>query len=390
MKNLRAKLVVSVMIIVAVCVVMTGAVSFIFARNDKSLVVAFAIAFIISMIIGTVGTIIFSGILIKPIENITNKLEDGNKDIDELLEIVNDTIDDLRTMSDNLDMTAEAVNEGSGVVNEKTNGIVEAMERQCNLIEDTKKQLDVLEQYFSDYKDKFGVSNKQLCGAQTCISESANVTHRLNETSELSSANILKIQKEVMGLSAISESINNIVDTIASISEQTNLLALNASIEAARAGEAGKGFAVVAGEIGGLSAQTADATNEISSHIYNIRTVIDNTVEIINKSMSVFDENAQNVEEVLDSFDRIQGFVETLSDVNKDLSDSLEYIGETSQLMNATLIRLGEDAVESSMSAQEALDASLEQEEMIYALKECVADVAGMVTVLSDGASEFN
>lgn len=390
MKNLRVKLVVSVMIIVAVCVVMTGAVSFIFAENDKSLIIGFAVAFAISMLIGAVAIILFSGILIKSIEKITNKIEDGNKDIDELLEIVNDTIDDLRTMSDNLDMTAEAVNEGSGVVNEKTNGIVEAMERQCNLIEDTKKQLDVLEQYFSDYKDKFGVSNNQLCGAQTCISESANVTNRLNETSELSSANILKIQKEVMGLAAISESINNIVDTIASISEQTNLLALNASIEAARAGEAGKGFAVVAGEIGGLSAQTADATNEITSHIYNIRTVIDNTVEIINKSMSVFDENTQNVEEVLDSFDRIQGFVETLSDVNKELSDSLEHIGETSQLMNTTLIRLGEDAVESSMSAQEALDASLEQEEMIYALKECVADVAGMVTVLSDGVSEFN
>ncbi|MFN8020474.1 MAG: methyl-accepting chemotaxis protein [Acidimicrobiales bacterium] len=60
------------------------------------------------------------------------------------------------------------------------------------------------------------------------------------------------------------------VQLINGIAGQTRLLALNATIEAARAGEAGKGFAVVANEVQSLAAETAKATEEISSQIAEI------------------------------------------------------------------------------------------------------------------------
>jgi len=83
------------------------------------------------------------------------------------------------------------------------------------------------------------------------------------------------------GFSSMAQTIAGIASAIEGIAHQTHLLALNAAIEAARSGEAGLGFAVIAKEVKLLASQTAKATQEIASRIYDVRRQTSEIVDCI-------------------------------------------------------------------------------------------------------------
>ncbi|MEO1039317.1 MAG: globin-coupled sensor protein [Pseudomonadota bacterium] len=139
--------------------------------------------------------------------------------------------------------------------------------------------------------------------------EASNETRRTGETMEK--------------LSVAATKIGEIVNLIESVAEQTNLLALNATIEAARAGEAGKGFAVVASEVKSLAAQTAQATEEISSQIGGVQTVVNEAVEAIGG---------------------VSGAIERLSSVSASISAAVEE-------QNAATAEIGRNTEQTAASA---------------------------------------
>ncbi|WP_203075128.1 methyl-accepting chemotaxis protein [Falsiroseomonas ponticola] len=106
--------------------------------------------------------------------------------------------------------------------------------------------------------------------AEELAASIAEVAQQVTQSARLAqqaSRDAQESNQAVAGLADVASRIGDVIGLINSIAGQTNLLALNATIEAARAGDAGKGFAVVAGEVKALAAQTATATEQISTQI---------------------------------------------------------------------------------------------------------------------------
>jgi methyl-accepting chemotaxis protein len=108
------------------------------------------------------------------------------------------------------------------------------------------------------------------------VQESNRITGEAVSQAEVTDQRIHELSKAALR-------IGDVVNLITTIAEQTNLLALNATIEAARAGDSGRGFAVVAQEVKALAAQTASATQEISSQIAGMQVATQDSVVAINQ-----------------------------------------------------------------------------------------------------------
>jgi len=114
----------------------------------------------------------------------------------------------------------------------------------------------------------------------------------------------------VTKLQILNEKASNIADvvkTINKVADQTNLLSLNAAIEAEKAGEYGSGFAVVATEIRRLADQTAVATFDIAKMVKEVQSAISSAVMGIDK----FAEDAHtSVKDVRVTSEQLSGVIE--------------------------------------------------------------------------------
>jgi methyl-accepting chemotaxis protein len=142
-----------------------------------------------------------------------------------------------------------------------------------------------------------------------------------------------------------------VVNLINGIAGQTNLLALNATIEAARAGEAGKGFAVVASEVKQLAAQTAKATEVISSKVTEIQQATDGTVKSMNEIVRVI----SNIKEIAAS---IAGAVEEQGAATTEIARNCQQAAQGANQVTQNISGVGQAAEMTGTASTQLMDLS--------------------------------
>ncbi|WP_319410811.1 HAMP domain-containing methyl-accepting chemotaxis protein [uncultured Cohaesibacter sp.] len=158
---------------------------------------------------------------------------------------------------------------------------------------------------------------------------------------------------EIASLANASHQISEVVSLISDIAAQTNLLALNATIEAARAGEAGKGFAIVAQEVKNLSAQTAQATDQISGQINGLQ-------QATERAVRANDEISKTIEKVSDISNAIAAAVEEQSAATREISSNIEEAAVGTRDVSRGVSEVKEATSITEQTAKEVLSVSVQ------------------------------
>lgn len=169
--------------------------------------------------------------------------------------------------------------------------------------------------------------------AQTALTQSADQINQLTQKVQTASEQLALLTKSA-------DDIDSITAVIKAVSEQTNLLALNAAIEAARAGEQGRGFAVVADEVRSLAGKSAQASEQISSLLADVR----RNSQLTNTEMASLKGLTESLSTTLlgetKRFVSLTQEVQNASIVLSEVEGAAEELGTASTQINGSILRI--------------------------------------------------
>ncbi|MCL2253292.1 MAG: methyl-accepting chemotaxis protein [Lachnospiraceae bacterium] len=311
--------------------------------------------------------IVASGDLTTTTEILSDKDVMGNS--------LNQTVENLNTMFKDIFITSKQVATEA-----------ERIKQSAKQIASSTSDIAEGAQYLAKGSTDQAHSIQELTGAVHVIASKTQINADMaNKASALSNIVISNAQKgnqqmeemidAVNAITAASQEIGTIIETINEIASQTNLLSLNASIEAARAGELGRGFAVVAGEVGKLaeeSTKSAAETNEI----------IKTSIEKADLGAKIVQETAKSLSEIIEGIKESSALIKEIADASDEQLEGIKQI-------NNGIDQVSKIVVQTSSAAEESAAASAESADAALSSTSAAANMSTLSTKLVELASQF-
>ena len=316
------------------------------------------IALVLAVLFAVVGAA-FAKLIVRPINSVTNGLEDiaqGEGDLTRNLEIrgrdetaqlaswFNQFLGAIRSLIQHIGAAAGKILSTSSSSTRVSSDMAEAAGRQREAVDmvstafhEMVATANEVARSCSQAAQSADSGQQQAREGQQQIDAAVQSVDRLSQEIEQSAQSIQQLERD-------SNAIQSILGTIRSIAEQTNLLALNAAIEAARAGEQGRGFAVVADEVRALAKRTADSTAEIDGLLGNLASRTAEVAEQMHASLEVSQQSVSRIGLARDSFGQIRESVDVIRDMNTQIATAAEEQHQVAEDINRHISQIHGDA----------------------------------------------
>ncbi|MGL4523629.1 MAG: methyl-accepting chemotaxis protein [Bacilli bacterium] len=279
----------------------------------------------------------------------------------------------------------ESANQISIAMNEISSTTAHQASEASSLLQQNQELNDVLVTVSSQINAMEKGCNTANENAHTGI----ETVEKLMDTTSANNAFISKISTNVFTMVHDVSKINQFLNTITNIATQTNLLSLNASIESARAGEAGRGFAVVANEIRALSEQAALATEQIrdiveqlNTQSSNVTTDLKDVTQMVESQNDVVTHTKQSFEEITVQINDIKALSESLRQSNVRMQSQKDGIsGNIASLVAG---------IEENSAASEEISATVQtQYDILTQLSSMTEELSDLSKQLEQSVEKF-